>query len=55
VVVDLGNGREVGRDGGPDFGQGHGVEIIFAMGKRKAPAARPGLEFVRQGASCQSR
>ena len=45
VLVNLGNGREVGRSGGPDFGRGHGGEIIFADRKRKAPAARPGLQF----------
>src|SRR3989442_1341699 len=51
VLVNLANEREVGRGSTPDFKRGHGAEIIFACGKRKAPAARPGLEFVSSGAA----
>ena len=55
VVVDLGNGWQVGGDGGSDFERGHGAETIFVRRKRKAPAARPGLELIRYGAGDQSR
>jgi hypothetical protein len=50
----------VDRGGGPDFGRGHGAEIIFVRAKRKAPPKgkpRPcgrGLNF-RYGEGVQSR
>ena len=51
VLVDLGNGGQVGRGGGPDFGRTWAImaqrDYFCSRRKRKAPAARPGLELFR--------
>ena len=42
VLVDFGDGGEVGLGGGPDFRSGHGRQSIFAGGQKKSPGREAG-------------